>query len=354
MTRKIVFVGNCQLAMLTNVYRRLVATETGDEVSYVPAYENATREQRCLIATADMLVRQVLEFVPRIGELDTGATIQLVPNITAAFLWPHAGSPHPRNAPAPLLDANGPYPGEIGDSFLNRMLAQNTPADAAVARYLDMNVAKARNVDRLMEIVLDRQRARDQACGFNFADYIAANFCKQRLFLTPHHPAAGMAIMLAAEVFGRMGVDTRIINAMQANPPSGLLPPTEAPLHPSVIAHFGLSEVTPETRYRYYDEGHFSFAEYAFRYMNFAWNPTLVEGLHLHRINRTDEAVGVLERALRLSPRSALGHFVLAELMLRKGRLRQAIELAFKATFLEPQNAHFQARLDYLLSQQTA
>jgi hypothetical protein len=353
-TRKIVFVGNCQIGMLADVYRRLVATETGDEVSYVPAYENATQKQRCLIATADVLVRQVLEFVPRIGELDTGATIHSVPNVTAAFLWPHAGSAHPRNAPAPLLDASGPYPGEIGDSFLNRMLAQNTPADAAVARYLDMDVPRVRNVDRLMELILDRQRARDEACGFNFADYIAANFRKQRLFLTPHHPATRMAIVLAAEVFGRIGVDTRIINAMQANPPSGLLPATEAPLHPSVIAHFGLREVTAETRYRYYNEGSFSFAEYAFRYMNFTWNPALAEGLHLYRINRTDEAVGVLERALKLSPRSALGHFVLAELMLRKGQFRQAIELAFKATLLEPQNAHFQARLDYLLSQQTA
>ena len=114
----------------------------------VAAYQNASDEERRKIAEADVLVSQVLDFVPRIGDLETRATVQLVPHVTAAFLWPHTGSPHPRNAPAPLLDASGPYPAEIGDSFPERGgTAEKVPADEAVARYLATDVAKVRKLD---------------------------------------------------------------------------------------------------------------------------------------------------------------------------------------------------------------
>jgi tetratricopeptide (TPR) repeat protein len=348
-TRNIVFVGNCQLGMLADVYRRLVAVETDDTVDYVPAYENAGAEQRQLIADAEEVVVQVLDFAPRIGKLDTGGKVHLVPSVRGTFLWPHTGQPHPRNAPAPLLDRSGPYPLEIGDAFLNRMIARNIAAAEAVAIYMATDIAQERDVDRRYAIMLEQQRKRDRACGYEFADFIEQNFRKQKLFRTPNHPESGLSMMLAAEVFDRIGVDTRIIDAMRAKPPTELLPVTETPLHPSIIAHFGLGYASQETRYRYFNEGGFTFAEYAFRYMTFTWNPALAEALHLYRINRPDEAVSGLERALKLSPRSALGHYVLAELMARNGRLREAIELAFKAVLLEPSNVHFQARLDHLL-----
>ncbi len=336
--------------MLASLYRRLVVPETEDAVDYVAAYQNASSEERCKIRDADVLVSQVLDFVPRIGDLETRAVVHLVPHITAAFLWPHTGSPHPRNTPAPLLDASGPYPAEIGDSFMNRMIAEKVPADEAVARYLATDVAKVRKLDRLMELFLDRQRKRDVACGFHFADFIEGNFRTSRLFRTPNHPETPLSVMLATEVFGRIGVDGAITATMETQPPSNLFPATEAPLHPSVIAHFGLTYADAQTRYRYFSEGSFTFAEYASRYMRYEWNSTLVEGFHLAREGHTEPAVVALERAVALSPRSSAGHSVLSEMLARQGRTRESIERAFQAVILEPSNDHFQRRLDHLLA----
>ena len=332
------------------LYRRLVVPETEDAVDYVAAYQNASSEERCKIRDADVLVSQVLDFVPRIGDLETRAVVHLVPHITAAFLWPHTGSPHPRNTPAPLLDASGPYPAEIGDSFMNRMIAEKVPADEAVARYLATDVAKVRKLDRLMELFLDRQRKRDVACGFHFADFIEGNFRTSRLFRTPNHPETPLSVMLATEVFGRIGVDGAITATMETQPPSNLFPATEAPLHPSVIAHFGLTYADAQTRYRYFSEGSFTFAEgrvavYALR-MEFDLGRRVPSG----KGGPHGAAVVALERAVALSPRSSAGHSVLSEMLARQGRTRESIERAFQAVILEPSNDHFQRRLDHLLA----
>ena len=156
--------------------------------------------------------------------------------------------------------------------------------------------------------------------------------------------------MLATEVFGRIGVDSAITSTMQAQPPSNLFPATEAPLHPSIIAHFGLTYADSQTRYRYFSEGSFTFAEYVLRYMRYEWNFTLAEGFHLAREGHTEPAVAALERAVALSPRSPAGHSVLSEMLARQGRTRELIERAFQAVMLEPANDHFQRRLDHLLA----
>jgi hypothetical protein len=304
-----------------------------------------------MVAGADVLVRQVLDFAPRIGDLDTRATVHLVPHVSAAFLWPHAGLPHPSNAPAPLLDASGPYPAEIGDSFLNRLIAQGVPVEEAVTRYLDTDVAKVRNVDRLMELFMDRQRARDRTCDFNFADFIEANFRTQWLFRTPNHPETPMSVMLAAEVFGRLGVDASIIKALRAQPPADMFPRTALPVHPGVIAHFGLSYVNPQTRYRYFDEGSFTFAEYVRRYMRYEWNPALPEALDLARQGHISLAIERMRQAIAASPRSEVGRLMLSEWLAGEGRLKDAVEVAYEAVLLDPQQQRYQIRLDQLLDQ---
>jgi hypothetical protein len=349
--RKIVFAGNCQLAMLTSLYRRVVVPETEDVVDYVPSYQDASTQQRRAIAEADVLVSQVLDFIPRIGDLETTAKVHLVPNVTAAFLWPYTGSPHPRNVPEPMLDVSGPYPAELGDSFLNRMIAGDVPAETAVARYLETDVAKVRNLGRLMELVMDRQRKRDNACGFHFADFIESNFRTTRLFRSPNHPETPMAMKLATDVYESIGVDSRITAKMCAEPPADLFPATEAPLHPGVIAYFGLTHADVNTRYRHFHEGSFTFAEYALRYMRYEWNSVLAQGIHLARQGHVKGAAVVLEQAIARSPRSCDGHFVLANMLAHQGRMREATERTFQAVVLDPGNGHFQRRLDHLLAQ---
>jgi tetratricopeptide (TPR) repeat protein len=121
-------------------------------------------------------------------------------------------------------------------------------------------------------------------------------------------------------------------------------------MHPSIIAHFGLTCVNPDTRYRFFDEGRYTCAEYALRYMRYEWNPVLVEGYELARNGQTDAAIETLRRAVALSPRSAAGKSVLADQLALKGRLAEAVAIAEDAAGLEPENAHFRNRLGHLAS----
>lgn len=348
--RRVVFVGNCQLDTLSNLYRRAAGSESGDKVDYVASYKDADAGQRRVIEEADVLVQQVLDFVPRIGELATHATIHLVPHVAGAFLWPYTGQPHPRNAPAPFLDEGGPYPAELGDSFLNRMIAAEVPAEKAMRSYLATDVATVRRVDRLQELVLDKQRDRDLECGYSFADLIAARFRHERLFRSPNHPEVRLTMMLAGEVFARLGMTPHLIEQMVRSPSGALFPPSETPIHPSIVEHFGLEFIGPNTRYRYFNEGSFTFEEFADRYMRYEWNQDMAKAFHLFWTKQFDAAVQLFEAAIRSSPRSAVAHFVLSDLLAQQGRFADAVEPALQAVRIELANEAFRKRVDYMIA----
>src|SRR6267142_2501144 len=122
--RRIVFVGNCQAHMLSAIYQKFSASYSGDQVRYIPSYEALSGEDRKALATADVLVQQILDFEPKIDLTITKAGVHhhLVPFVTAAFLWPFATEAHIRNQPLPFL-RDGPYPPQLGDAYLNRKIA---------------------------------------------------------------------------------------------------------------------------------------------------------------------------------------------------------------------------------------
>jgi tetratricopeptide (TPR) repeat protein len=350
----IVFAGNCQLAILADLYGRIVPNPNDNEIVYLPAHEAASEEQLRLVARADILVRQVLDFVPRIGDLETTAAVHLVPHVTAAFLWPCTGQPHPKNQPHRYSDPSGPYNAELGDSFLNHLILEGVDPDEAVLRFMEANIATIRRVDRMHEIMLGKQRSRDLACGYRFADFIEGRFRHEYLFRTPNHPEVALTIELATEVFGRLGVDSHVIATMRADPPDELFPATQTPIHPSIIAHFGLSYVDAQTRYRYRDEGRFTCAEYAGRYMRYEWNPLLGEGFELAGTGQQDAAIETLRRAVRASPRSSAGKSLLSHLLDKRGLVDEALMLAHEAVELEPGNPHYTGRLAQITAQHRA
>jgi tetratricopeptide (TPR) repeat protein len=339
-----VFVGNCQMGALCSLYRRLLPSGSDHDVTYVASYQDATEDVRQAVANATAVVQQVLNFVPRIGDLATKAKVYLVPHASAAFLWPYAGSPHPMNRPEPTIEQSGPYNGELGDSFLNRMIAAGASPASAVADYLAADASTVRRADRMMELHLQNQRQRDAACDIQIADRIEAQLQTTRLFRSPNHPEPAMACWIAGEVFARMGEHPAAIARLTASQPDAL-PATETPLHPAVVRHFGLTYAPPDRRYRYFDEGGFTFIEYVGRYMRYEWNALLAEGLSLLRQKQTDLGVATLEKVLPTAPRSAIARMALVEALARLGRLKDAIEHACQAVEIEPDNGAFIKRL---------
>ena len=345
--RLIVFVGNCQLDALANLYRR-VAARPEDQVVYLASYRASDAAGCAQVAKADILLRQVLDFAPVVGDMQTRAEVHLVPHLGAPFLWPCTGRPHPYNAPAPSLDAHGPYPAELGDSFLDRLIAAGVPAEEAARIYLETDIATKRRVGRMAEIVLENQRARDRVCGTSFADTISARFRTEALFTSPNHPTPSLTATLATEMFGRMGVASAVLEQIAASPPDGLFPTTETPLHASIISHFGLRFVTPERRYLYFNEGRFTFEEFAVRYMRYEWSQPIAEAFRLFWDGQEDAAIDAFIRAIPTAPRSAVARLVLSELLGARGRMAEALNMARQATELEPENVQCRRRFEWV------
>ncbi len=346
--RRIVLVGNCQVNAMAALYKRYVACRTGDSIEAIASYQDLTPEGLAAIQQADIVVEQILDVAPR-ADVPTAATRRLfIPSVSAAFLWPFAGQAHPRNV-RPAFLPSGPYGGEVGDSYLNRLMAAGMDPEQAADAYIEMDVKKRVNLDRMYELVMDRQRSRDTASGYKIADIIEQHFRSEQIFLTPFHPNLRVAVGLATQFFEQLGASQDDIQRMQYGTRTTPFPKDELPIHPSVCRHFGLDFITPDRRYRFMNEGKFTFREYILRYMRFEWNEALEEGLSLVRAGKPDAARERLQAAIAQSPQCAAAHNALSHILSDQGRRDEALAAVLRAVEIEPDAGPYLAHLGNLL-----
>jgi hypothetical protein len=224
-----------------------------------------------------------------------------VPNFYADYLWPFAGSAHPKNRGAFALPG-GPYPAEHGDRFLDKLVAENVGEQDAVARYLALDIVTEGELDsRLADRTAIQQRL-DQTGGYDLAGYISDRFRTEKLFNTRQRVTLPLLKRLVEQLFGKLGVRGWQEDRLRRVP----FPAGAQPVHPGVIAHFGLTWANPESRYPVNEEGLFTFAEFCGRYMRFEWNETLHRGIQTAKTQPQD-AIPDLEKGLAISPESPLG-----------------------------------------------
>jgi hypothetical protein len=302
MTRRIVFAGGAQMRALARAYRG-EAGESGNTINFVDTdllrRENAKRA----IATASTLVVEVGdggELVPA-AMIPEKAEVLRVPQVRADFLWPFAGRPHPRNVGSTQMP-EGPYPAEHGDSFLDRMLEEGVSEDEAVERYLALDVAREADLDALLEGRLARQEALDQATGYDLADFIQNRFRGTYLFASRERPRLPLFRRVTAILFQRLGAGEAAGLRVRQVPFAGSM----QPIHPGVLAHFGMTTPPADRRYPMLDEGTFTFEDYCHRYVRFAWNEALHQGIALARTDPT-AAIPILRQGLAISPDSRGG-----------------------------------------------
>jgi tetratricopeptide (TPR) repeat protein len=350
--RHIVLIGNCQMQAMAGLYRRFVAGRNGEIVEHVPSYQDLTAEHRNAIQQADVVVEQLFDLKPHVDTdaLSTTTPRLFIPMVTAAFLWPFAGSAHPKNASYPFLPG-GPYGGEAADSYLNRQILAGTDPEEAVETYANLDVNSQVNLNRLFEIVMDRQRSRDEAAGYRIADVMEQHFRTEQIFLSPYHPNVRISTTLASQFFAQLGARRDEIERMEYCTRVTPFPKGELPFHPSVCCHFGLDFVAPDRRYRFQGEGAFTFREYALRYMRYEWNDLLEEGLHLDHNGKPHEVRDLLIAGLQRSPLSAAGHAALGHVYQQQGAPDAAIAALRRAVELEPDSAPYRADLGNVLRQ---
>jgi hypothetical protein len=318
MSRRIVFAGGSQNRALARLYRSEIAGRVGDEVIFIGSGAVGTDAAQSTLLLADLIVMEIDEDGDTVPARLLPSNVDLIraPNLYCDFLWPFAGSAHPRNRGAFVLPG-GPYPGEHGDRFLDRMVAEGVDEDEAIRRYLAIDMEVEGELDsRLTDRLAIMQRL-DLASGFDLAGYVADHFRTQALFTTRQRLTMPMLRPLAAQLFAKMGVAGFDLSKVRRLPfPSGA-----QPLHPAVIAHFGLTYAQPGQAYPFNDEGFFTFDAFCRRYMRFEWNEVLHKGIQTAKTDPAN-AVADLEAGLAISPDSLLG--------------RQALEVARHAAGLEP------------------
>jgi tetratricopeptide (TPR) repeat protein len=344
--RRIVLIGNCQLGVMAALYERYVAGRTGDILKVVASYEDLTAEAAEAIEQADLVVEQLLDLRAQADTAGLGATAPriFVPVVTAAFLWPFSGQAHPDNTPYPFMPI-GPYPGEAGDSYLNRMILAKADPEAAVAAYEALDVTSRVNLDRLHELVMDRQRSRDEATGYRIADEIEAHFRTEQVFLTPYHPNTRIAVTLAAQLFRQLGAGDDDIERMRTATRVTPFPKDETPLHPGVCRHWGLDFVPADRRYRFLREGSFTFREYALRYMRYEWNDALEKGLFYNHSGNLDAALALLKVGVTRSPASAEGYSALARASFHAGDEEQGLAALRRCVEIDPESGAYRSNL---------
>lgn len=348
---KVVFFGNCQAGALRMLFSRYVQPHTGDEAAAITSYTNLSEADHANLASADVIAMQTQDFNAKAGpvELPAGVPVHRFPVVGASFLWPFSGRDRTGNVTDPNLPS-GPYPAQLGDSYLNRLLRDGIDLAEAERHYIELDVAKVTDLDRLFNIALTKQRRMDESLGYDLATLISDHFRTERLFTTAYHPEARLMKHIASILFAAMGVPAAIIRRMQERQMDAMLPISECPIHPSVARHYGLRYIEDDTKYRFHGEGAYSFAEWVRRYLAGTWNPALADGIR-RTLDRRPPAptLALLEDALRASPGSAPGWTAVSVNLRRLGRLPEAVDAARKAADLDPVNPRIQANLGMTL-----
>lgn len=345
--RNVVFVGNCQVSAMRTLYSRFVAPHTKDRVVYVESFTSPSGQAQDDIRSADVLVRQVQDFSSKTDDIETAAPVFKVPVVSAKFLWPFSGRPHPKNAPEPGL-RGGPFSGHMGDSYMNRLLVADVPQERVADQCIAMDVAAEVDLDRLFHISQSKQKRLDDELGYGVAAIVEEYFRTERLFRTPLHPGLRIQNHLAATLFRAMGVDEAIVDRLIRLQRTVPLPRAELPIHPNTLAHFG---VQCTDAYEFLEEGPCTFGEFAGRYAGYRWNRDLAAGLAAARAGVDGpEALALLTRGVAESPSSGAGWRRLSQVYEGLGRPAEAISAARRATEVGPDIALHHTTLGELLA----
>ena len=349
--RRIVFVGNCQAHALMDAFNRFVAPFTGERAFHVAAYHDIDAASRAALDGADVIVDLIFDFAQRINLADLGLDKPVipVPYVNCNFVWPFAYEAHPRNARTEFSES-GPYPIQLGDAYLNRLMRDGVPAEEAATRYLDLDINQKVRLDRRFEMNLALQKQRDEKTGFAVAELMERYFREEPIFLTPDHPHRRIFLHVVQNCFARLGVPAHLIARLPHLIRRSIFPQDRLPVHPRLAAHFGLTWTNEDARYQFWLDGDFTFAEFIARYLRFDYCEDFAAGHHLAEQGQRGEAIARLRAGLAAYPAADRAWALLSHVYAADGALAEALDAARQAVSLNPREADYFAHLGNLLT----
>jgi tetratricopeptide (TPR) repeat protein len=341
-----VFFGLCQAEDLCKLYNRYVCQDNEAPAHYISSNQPLSEEKLQLLAGADVVVNHVFNYLQQTETLTRSglrAKILNFPALSGIYLWPYATEEHINRRYFPL-SKQWPYDSEIGDAFLNSLIAANTPSAAAVDQYLSLDIMRAAQVERRTEMLFRQQREREAETEVKVADFIERNLDKADLFMTCEHMGLRLLLHVASQVFELMGcTPASIANLTQCviRVPDHI---NQAPVHPSIAGHFRLTASGRDKRYNQF-YGRYTFEECCRRYLEYDWNQRLVEGIYFAGQRQDEQALGHLTAGLQMVPDSGRGRNVLGCLLSRAGRYDEALAELQMACELDRRNPDY--AIDY-------
>ena len=276
----LIMYGNCQAGVFADCFKHfLQSTAVQWDMHYVMNFVHPSQPQETI--AADHLARCVLVF----EQLDTAHPLPLwlqerLPGNTKIIrfapldfnlYWPF-NLDDPRNASEPPDYPFGRFP--YGDRIVVELLRQGLSGDALWQAYQERSILRIPDLNRLHELEAQRLIARDAAADIMVADLILSNYRDVPLFWTINHPSG----WLLGRVLGRLLRAARDPLGLPEDPEPRAIElfsswepfdHQQQPIHPEIARRLGLTWLTPEHTYRYFDGSHLTFEEFMIRYITF-------------------------------------------------------------------------------------
>lgn len=176
---------------------------------------------------------------------------------TMNALWPfHCEDP--RNGPERVY----PY----GDALILQMIDKGIAKNEIIDTYMTLDVDEMIGLDALFEKEREMHLEAEKYADIELRHHFDARFRGTRLFNTVNHGSNPMYVLIANQILEMLGIEA--IDEAVCDSLTELLVP-EMPIHPSVIRHFGLRYVTPESRYQVGGHRSLTLEEYLDHYIDY-------------------------------------------------------------------------------------
>lgn len=333
----VVVIGNCQGVVITDMLSRAFIKHPNISVTALQSYTRLTADEKNTLANADILLAQKGEFSDDVitQAQDRAAQSISFPSCMQNCLWPYHAEAHYLNADMEGFNS-GPFPKQTGVRWMNQRLLDGEAPDRVADDYINLDISKVMNLDRLYEIGKRRMQALDNSCDVGGQwDVTSSMFTDARTFHASLHPINALLETLVQQILPHIMPDEAELAPWRLTHEA--FEPTQPPVHPSIARHYGLKWASETTTYRFWNEGEFTHDEWVCKYVHFAVDADLARIVSRYRAgDRSDDLVRALEDKYNEKPEAYPVALLMASEALRQSRVDDGLSIIEKVLDTRP------------------